>query len=59
MSRFQMNDLDRRTVERARAAVTDATDVGYMSDVEMARRIGRLEAVVEGLIEMVDQAVTE
>ncbi|MFK0151179.1 hypothetical protein ACIQVK_03740 [Streptomyces sp. NPDC090493] len=59
MSRFEMNDLDRRTVERARAAVAGRTDVGYMSDVEMARRIGRLEAIVEGLIEMVDQAVTE
>ncbi|MGW1617751.1 hypothetical protein [Streptomyces sp. NPDC002172] len=59
MSRFEMTELDQATINRARAAVEGRTDFAYMGAPEMARRIGRLEAVIEGLLEMVDQAVTE
>ena len=59
MSRFQMTEMDRITVDRARKAVAGRTDIAYMDVTEMARRIGRLEAVVEGLVEMVDEAVAE
>jgi hypothetical protein len=59
VSRFEMDGLDRVTVERARKALADRDDVAYLDMVAMARRIGRLEAVVDSLVEMVDRATGE
>ncbi|MFE6589971.1 hypothetical protein [Streptomyces sp. NPDC057781] len=56
MSRFDLTEYDRCTVEAARRALSAAESVNLLDGSAMARMIGRLEVAVERLIEMVDAA---
>ncbi|WP_432134250.1 hypothetical protein [Streptomyces sp. bgisy154] len=54
MARFNLTPRERRTVENARRDLAAAPCVNLLDGNAMARTIGRLEVVVERLIELVD-----
>ncbi|MGW0626458.1 hypothetical protein [Streptomyces sp. NPDC002758] len=55
MARFEMNDLDRYRIGQARDALAESERLDMSDDKAMAREIGRLRAVLESLLEMVDE----
>ncbi|MEU5282835.1 hypothetical protein AB0G97_02250 [Streptomyces sp. NPDC020755] len=58
MSRFDLTAYDRSRIIAARQALADAQSMSLLDVSAMARLIGRLEATVEQLVEMVDPPVS-
>ncbi|MFJ2209050.1 hypothetical protein [Streptomyces microflavus] len=58
MSRFDLTAYDRSRILAARQALADAQSMSLPDVSVMARMVGRLEATVESLIEMVDPPVS-
>ncbi|WP_330322451.1 hypothetical protein [Streptomyces anulatus] len=58
MSRFDLTAYDRSRILAARQALADAQSMSLLDVSAMARLIGRLEATVEQLVEMVDPPVS-
>ncbi|MEI7034119.1 hypothetical protein [Streptomyces pratensis] len=56
--RFDLTAYDRTRILAARQALADAQSMSLLDVSAMARMIGRLEATVESLIEMVDRPVS-
>lgn len=59
MSRFDLTAYDRSRIFAARQALADAQSMSLLDVSAMARMIGRLEATVEQLVEMVDPPVSD
>ncbi|MFG2554424.1 hypothetical protein [Streptomyces sp. NPDC048581] len=58
MTRFDLTEFDRCTIEAARQTLAAAASVNLLDGTAMARMIGRLEVAVERLIEMVDETAS-
>ncbi|CAM5258778.1 hypothetical protein ACTFBT_18250 [Streptomyces microflavus] len=58
MSRFDLTAYDRSRILAARQALADAQSMSLLDVSAMARMIGRLEATVEQMVEMVDPPVS-
>lgn len=58
MSRFDFTAYDRSRILAARQALADAQSMSLLDVSAMARMIGRLEATVEQMVEMVDPPVS-
>ncbi len=58
MSRFDLTAYDRSRILAARQALADAQTMSLLDVSAMARMIGRLEATVEQMVEMVDPPVS-
>ncbi|MEW2312251.1 hypothetical protein AB0918_27070 [Streptomyces sp. NPDC006864] len=56
--RFDLTEYDRGRILAARQALADAQAMSLLDVSAMARMIGRLEATVEQLVEMVDPPVS-
>ncbi|MBQ0985145.1 hypothetical protein KBZ10_11555 [Streptomyces sp. F63] len=54
MSRIELDDSDRRTVERAREALAASEAMWTSGERDVARMLGRLEVVVSELLHIVD-----
>ncbi|WP_045563002.1 hypothetical protein [Streptomyces sp. FxanaA7] len=52
MARFELTDHDRYRIEAARRELANAQQLDMSDDRAMARRIGRLEVVLQQLLEM-------
>ncbi|MFZ4271133.1 hypothetical protein ACOZFM_00315 [Streptomyces arboris] len=59
MSRFDLTAYDRSRILAARQALADAQSMSLLDVSAMARMIGRLEATVEQMVEMVDPPVSD
>ncbi|MFJ4704133.1 hypothetical protein ACIP6I_04615 [Streptomyces anulatus] len=59
MGRFDLTVYDRSRILAARQALADAQSMSLLDVSAMARLIGRLEATVEQLVEMVDPPVSD
>lgn len=57
-ARFDLTAYDRSRILAARQALADAQSMSLLDVSAMARVIGRLEATVEQLVEMVDPPVS-
>jgi predicted phosphohydrolase len=54
MARFELNNFDRIGIRHARKALADAEQLDMSDDRAMARAIGRLQAAVEDLLEILE-----